>query len=166
MTDMNGRSQDLSTSAKRVQEALDKKGVHLEVVEIPASTRTAGEAAEAVGCLVSQIAKSLVFRRNRSAQPLLVIASGSNRVDEQVIKAHVGEPVSIADADFVRAMTGFAIGGVPPIGHLNAIETFIDRALFDHEQIWAAAGTPHAVFRLEPKVLKSITNGRVIRITP
>jgi prolyl-tRNA editing enzyme YbaK/EbsC (Cys-tRNA(Pro) deacylase) len=113
---------------------------------------------------VGQIAKSLVFQKEPSGDPILVIASGSNRVDEELIKEYLGEAVAIADADFVRTTTGFAIGGVPPVGHLTEIEAVIDEDLFNFEEIWAAAGTPHAVFRLRPGVLAEITQGQIIRI--
>ncbi|MDF1499121.1 MAG: YbaK/EbsC family protein [Anaerolineales bacterium] len=155
---------ELSASARRVQEVLNRKGVRLDVVELPASTRTAEEAARAVGCDVGQIAKSLVFRMEQSDRPVLVIASGLNRVDERLIGEHVGEMVSMANADFVRAVTGFVIGGVPPVGHLSDLDTLIDQDLFNYGEIWAAAGTPNAVFRLNPEVLVEITGGFVMRI--
>ncbi len=161
---MNEKTSGLSASARRVQDALDQKSVELEVVELPASTRTAKDAAQAVGCEVGQIAKSLVFRKETSGEPILVIASGSNRVDEDLVEMHLGEAVSIATADFVRETTGFAIGGVPPVGHLSKMDVIMDEDLFGFEAIWAAAGTPHAVFRLEPEVLAEITGGVVMRI--
>jgi prolyl-tRNA editing enzyme YbaK/EbsC (Cys-tRNA(Pro) deacylase) len=162
---MDNNSSELSASARRVQEALDKIGVRLEVVELPASTRTAKEAAQAVGCGVGQIAKSLIFCRVPSGDPVMVIASGSNRVDEKLIELHLGERVEIADADYVREVTGFSIGGVPPVGHLVEIDALIDEDLLEHEVIWAAAGTPHAVFRLQPELLKQITQGQVLRVS-
>jgi prolyl-tRNA editing enzyme YbaK/EbsC (Cys-tRNA(Pro) deacylase) len=161
---MTHPANDLSPSAQRVQGALDHKGVRLEVVELPASTRTAMEAAQAVGCEVGQIAKSLIFQTKLSGDALLVIASGSNRVDESLIGKHLGETVTIADADFVRETTGFAIGGVPPLGHLKELQTLIDEDLLQFDEIWAAAGTPRAVFRLAPDVLVEITDGIVTRV--
>lgn len=161
---MDQNSGELSASARRVQEVLDRKGVQLEVVELPASTRTAKDAAQAVGCEVSQIAKSLVFRREPSGDPVMVIASGTNRVDERRVELHLGEKVGIADADYVREVTGFSIGGVPPVGHLVELDVLIDEDLLKHDVIWAAAGTPHAVFRLEPEALKEITGGVVVRV--
>jgi prolyl-tRNA editing enzyme YbaK/EbsC (Cys-tRNA(Pro) deacylase) len=122
----------------------------LQVVELPASTRTALEAASAVGCQVGQIVKSLVFRRQDSEAPLLILASGANRVNEAGVQALLGEAVGKADADFVRLHTGFAIGGVPPLGHPQALVTLIDADLLQYAEIWAAAGTPNAVFRLTP----------------
>jgi prolyl-tRNA editing enzyme YbaK/EbsC (Cys-tRNA(Pro) deacylase) len=154
----------LSPSAQKVQEALSRSGVQLKVVELPASTRTSAEAAQAVGCQVEQIAKSLVFKTRHTQKPILVIASGANRVDETMIGAHLGEAIEKADADFVRSRTGFVIGGVPPVGHSEALKTFIDEDLLTYQQIWAAAGTPHAVFPLQPADLVHITRGEVVRV--
>lgn len=154
----------LSASAQRVQDALDALGLTLEVVELPASTRTAQDAANAIGCTVAQIAKSLIFRGSQSGRPVLVIASGVNRVDEKIIGQWLGEEIGKADADFVRQETGFVIGGVPPLGHLRAIPTFIDEDLLTYDVIWAAAGTPHAVFRLTPHDLVRATGGQVAAI--
>jgi len=153
---------ELSSSARKVQEALNALGMTLEVVELPGSTRTAVEAAQAVGCQVGQIVKSLVFKAKRSERPILVIASGQNRVDERRIETLIGEPLGKADADFVRQRTGFVIGGVPPVGHLERLTTFIDQDLSLYQEIWAAAGTPHAVFRLTPDDLLKITDGQVV----
>jgi prolyl-tRNA editing enzyme YbaK/EbsC (Cys-tRNA(Pro) deacylase) len=113
---------------------------------------------------VGQIAKSLVFKGATTRQAVLVITSGSNRVDEKKLSERIGEPVLKADADFVRQQTGFAIGGVPPVGHAQPIAVFIDEDLLPYSEIWAAAGTPQAVFRLTPQELQKITNGRVIRV--
>ncbi len=155
----------LSASAQRFQDALKGLGFSLQVVELPDSTRTAVEAAQAVGCQLGQIVKSLVFRAKRSERPVLVIASGPNRVNEKVIEALIGEPLGKADADFVRQRTGFVIGGVPPVGHTEALQTFIDQDLLAFDEIWAAAGTPNAVFRLTPQELVRMTGGQVIKIT-
>ena len=157
-------SKPLNKSAQRVQDALSELGLQLEVLELPSSTRTAVEAAQAVGCQVGQIVKSLIFKGKRSRKPILVIASGANRVDERAVEAQIGEPLGKADADFVRAQTGFAIGGVPPVGHTQKIDTFIDRDLLSYQDVWAAAGTPRAVFRLNPSDLKNMTGGLVIDI--
>lgn len=154
----------LSPSALKVQQGLDSVGLQLEVVELPASTRTAAEAAQAVGCQVGQIVKSLVFRLLTSDRPILVETSGGNRVDEAKLSQCVGEPIGKADADFVRQRTGFVIGGVPPIGHSEPLQTFIDQDLLQYTEIWAAAGTPHAVFRLTPNDLLRMTGGKVISI--
>ena len=154
----------LSPSAQKVQDALHTLGLSLEVVELPGSTRTAVEAAEAIGCEVGQIVKSLVFKGKRSGKPVLVIASGPNRVNEKVIEGLIGEPLGKADADFVREQTGFVIGGVPPVGHARLMETFVDSDLLQYDEIWAAAGTPHAVFRLAPPDLLKMTQGKVLSV--
>ena len=155
----------LNASAQKVQDALDARGyTHCRVVEMPDSTRTAAEAAAAIGCTVAQIAKSLVFRGTESGDPVLVIASGTNRVDPQRLAALLGEPVEKPDADYVRERTGFVFGGVPPLGHSEPLRTFIDRDLLAFDDIWAAAGTPRAVFRLSPDDLVSMTGGEVAEI--
>jgi len=157
-------TKELSSSAKKVQDALEKMGLTLAVVELPDSTRTAVEAAQAIGCDVGQIVKSLVFKGKRSSRPVLVVASGPNRVDEKKIEAEIGEPLGKADADFVRLHTGFVIGGVPPLGHAEQLEAFVDEDLMQYSEVWAAAGTPHAVFCLDPKWLPKMTGGKVIPV--
>ncbi len=155
----------LSNKAQRVQAALAEIGLDLVVMEFPESTRTAQEAAEAVGCQVGQIVKSLIFQRQPSGQAILIAASGSNRVNEKQIKVLLGEKIVRADAEFVRQISGYPIGGVPPLAHDQKIETIIDQDLLQYEQVWAAAGTPNAVFRLSPQQLVRITNGRLEKIT-
>jgi prolyl-tRNA editing enzyme YbaK/EbsC (Cys-tRNA(Pro) deacylase) len=152
------------TSIERVQQALRALGLGHEVVELGLSARTAADAARAVGCRVDQIAKSLVFRLRDSGRPLLVVTSGANRVDEARVGALVGEPLERADADFVRVQTGFAIGGVAPIGHARPLVTLIDEHLLGFEEIWAAAGHPNVVFRLTPDDLVTMTGGRVVAV--
>ena len=154
----------LSSSAQRVQDALAEKGVSVQVVELPDTTRTAEEAAAAIGCRVGQIAKSLIFKGKESGRAVLVIASGDNRVDVQKVAAALGEPIGKANADFVREQTGFVIGGVPPVGHEQPLPTFIDEDLRQLEEIWAAAGTPFAVFRLTPAELELIAPGEVLEV--
>lgn len=154
----------LSNSAQRVQDTLNKKGITMRVVEMPESTRSAQEAAAAIGCTVSQIAKTLVFTTEDS-NPLLIIASGTNRVNEKTIKKHIGKGIGKADVDYAREQTGFSIGGIPPIGHTRPIQILIDEDLLKHDEIWAAAGTPHAVFPLTSKELQEITGGEVICVT-
>lgn len=154
----------LPEAALRVQRALDERGVTVRVRELPASTRTAQEAAAAIGCSVSQIVKSLVFR-TASGNPLLVLASGTNRVDETAVSAIIGESIRKADAEFVRDRTGFPIGGVAPLGHRTALPTLIDEDLLQYEEVWAAAGTPHGVFPVAPTQLVASTGGRVTRVT-
>ena len=152
----------LKPSAQKVQDALNALGLqNFTVLELPASTRSAAEAAQAVGCQVGQIAKSLVFKTKTSQRPLLVIASGINRVDVKRVGELTGGKIAKADADFVRQQTGFTIGGVPPVGHSQPLDTFIDADLLAYDHIWAAAGTPHAVFQLTPDDLVRITGGQV-----
>lgn len=155
----------LSPSARRVQEALQALGYAYEVVELPQATRTAADAAQAVGCSVGQIAKSLVFRGAVSGRGVLVITSGANRVDEALVAAELGEPIVKADAAFVREQTGYAIGGVPPVGHRQPLVVVIDRDLLRYDVIWAAGGTPNALFQLDPRDLAPMTGGRVIAVT-
>lgn len=155
----------LSPSAQRVQDALESLGLRLQVVELPDSARTAVEAAQAIGCTVGQIAKSLIFKTKVTGRPVLVIASGANRVDEKRISRLVDEKIGKADADFVRQQTGFSIGGVSPVGHVQELATFIDEDLLKHDEIWAAAGTPHAVFRITGDDLVRATGGKVISVT-
>jgi len=153
----------LKPSAQKVQDALSARGLDLQVVEVEVTARSAAEAAAAVGCQVGQIAKSLVFRAAPSGRAVLVIASGANRVDLAKVEALLGEKLEKPDADFVRAQTGFAIGGVPPVAHDRPLTTVIDEDLLRHERIWAAAGHPNAVFALTPAQLVELTGGRVAR---
>ncbi len=154
----------LSPNAEKVQAALQAAGLQLEVVELPDSTRTSLEAARAIGCQVGQIAKSIVFQTTERQRPVLVIASGANRVNEDLIADRVGEKIKKADAAFVLNRTGFVIGGVPPVGHAEHLVTFIDEDLFHYAEIWAAAGNPHAVFRLKPGDLLRLTGGEVLKV--
>lgn len=158
-------SEPLSPSAQKVQEALTALGFPYQVAESPRPTRTAAEAAKLVGCQVGQIAKSLVFKAAPSGRPILVIASGANQVNEWRIGALLKETLQKATAAFVREHTGFAIGGVPPLGHATPLETFIDQDLLKFPEIWAAAGTPTALFRLLPADLVKMTGGRVVKVT-
>ena len=151
-------------SAARVQQTLKERGFDFQVVEMPSSTRTAQDAAQAVGCTVGQIAKSLIFRGRDSGEAILVIASGANRVNEKTLAGLAGEPIERADPGFVHAQTGFAIGGVPPVGHNTVLKTFVDRDLLKYGTIWAAAGTPNAVFALDPAGLQALTAGVVVEI--
>jgi prolyl-tRNA editing enzyme YbaK/EbsC (Cys-tRNA(Pro) deacylase) len=157
-------STSLRPAAARVQALLKAEGMSAEVVEFAETTRSAAEAATQIGCTLGQIAKSLVFRAKSSNRPVLVIASGSNRVEEKAVEALLGEKIGKADADFVRDKTGYAIGGVAPLGHAARPATFIDEDLLGFEAIWAAAGTPYSVFRLTPAELVRLTGGQVARI--
>lgn len=161
---MSNDNKPLKKSAQSVQDALRQKGLAFKVIELSESTRTANEAAKAIGCEVAQIVKSLVFRTTESNKPILVLASGINRVNEKQIEGYVREEITKADADFTREVTGFSIGGVPPIGHHRLIDTFIDEDLLQFNKIWAAAGTPFAVFELHSKDLERLTGGKIISI--
>jgi prolyl-tRNA editing enzyme YbaK/EbsC (Cys-tRNA(Pro) deacylase) len=146
------------SAVDRVASALSAAGVGAEIREFPEGTRTAHDAAAAVGCEVGQICKSLVFRVGD--EPLLVVASGSNRVDEARFGA------VMADARWVRDQTGFAIGGVPPVGHARPIETVVDEDLLRYDVVWAAAGTPRAVFAIAPERLVAVSGARIARVSP
>lgn len=161
---MQGIRETLSASAQKVQNILAERGTTLKVVEFIESTRTSAEAAERVGVSVGQIAKSLVFKAKTSGKAVLVIASGANRVDEQKIAAQLGEKIGRADPEFAREATGFVIGGIPPLGHGQELPTFLDEDLFQYQIIWAAAGTPNAVFELTPAQLAELTGGKVADI--
>jgi len=151
----------LSSSAQKIQSLLNSLGYSYNVIEHAESTRTAQEAADRAGCALGQIVKSLIFRGKESGKPILVLTSGANRVDEKLIAQHATEAIGRADADFVRTVTGFAIGGVPPIGHAQKMETYLDDDFFQFEKVWAAAGTPNAIFELSPSDLQTMT-GAVI----
>lgn len=157
-------SSSLKPSAQRVQDALHARGYANQVIELPDSTRTAAEAAAAIGCTVGQIAKSLVFVGKQTGRSILVIASGANRVDEKALQALAGEKIGKADADAVRTLTGYVIGGVPPLGHAQPLATYIDQDLLQYAQIWAAAGHPNAVFALTGEELAAMTGGQVVAI--
>lgn len=154
----------LSKRAQTVQDTLLKKGLTFKVIELSASTRTAQEAAATIGCHVAQIVKSIIFRIHGTDKPILVLASGINRINEKTIEKEIGGKIEKADASFTREVTGFAIGGIPPIGHIQCIETFIDDDLLQLNELWAAAGTPHAVFSLHSSDFISLTGGKVISI--
>jgi prolyl-tRNA editing enzyme YbaK/EbsC (Cys-tRNA(Pro) deacylase) len=154
-----------SDSVKRVQDFLLARGFSFEVKELPSSTRTAQEAADSIGCAVAQIAKSLVFKETETNLPILVIASGSNRVNLAKIEKETGLKLGKADGNYVKERVGYAIGGVPPVGHNEPLETILDQDLKKYEVIWAAAGTPFAVFQLKPADLKPLTNGSWIDLS-
>jgi prolyl-tRNA editing enzyme YbaK/EbsC (Cys-tRNA(Pro) deacylase) len=154
----------LSASAQKIQDLLLAKGYALTVIEHSESTRTAQDAADRAGCLLGQITKSLIFRGRTSGKPVLVLTSGANRVDEHLIAGYAGEPIRRAEADFVREVTGFTIGGVPPLGHAQQMETYLDEDLMLYETIWAAAGTPNAIFELRPAELQEMTGGAVAKV--
>ena len=155
---------ELSSSAQKVQDLLTSQGYDCKVIEYTESTRTAQEAADRAGCLLGQIIKSLIFKGKTSHKPILVLTSGANRVDEKRISEYAGESIVRADADFVRTVTGFAIGGVPPLGHIQKMEAYLDEDLLQYQTIWGAAGTPNAIFELTPDDLIKMTNGKVVRV--
>lgn len=144
-------------TAQRTQQMLAAAGLAGAVVEFEQPTRTSTEAATAIGCSVAEIAKSIVFRGKASGQAVLVVASGDNRVCERKVAALVGEKLGRADADFVRAATGYAIGGVAPLGHAQPVRLLLDRDLQRFTRIWAAGGTPYSVFPLTPSELQALT---------
>ncbi len=151
---------ELPRSAQRVADAAASHGLTLEIVEYPDGTRTADDAAQAVGCAVGQIVKSLIFGFGDGL--VLALTSGSNRVDAaRLAELAGGGECTRADADAVRAVTGYAIGGVPPFGHENAVPAFFDPALLDHDVVWAAAGTPRHVFPVDPRQLLELTGATV-----
>ena len=154
----------LSPSAQKIQNLLVELGYDYAVIEHAESTRTAQEAADRAGCELAQIVKSLIFRGKTSGKPILVLTSGANRVDEKRISGYAGEAISRADADFVRSVTGFAIGGVPPIGHNQLMETYLDEDFLPFKTIWAAAGTPNAIFELKTDDLQKMTGGTVAQV--
>src|SRR5690606_3090408 len=153
-----------TSSRARVEAALRALGMPCDIIEFAESTRTSAEAAAAIGCEVAQIAKSVVFRGKASDTCIVVIASGADRVDEKKLAAELGEKVARADADFVRQRTGFAIGGVSPVGHAGTVTVLVDRALWALDPIWAAAGTPKAVVRLAADDLHRIPGIRVVDV--
>jgi prolyl-tRNA editing enzyme YbaK/EbsC (Cys-tRNA(Pro) deacylase) len=155
---------DLPASARRVQDAGSALGLDIAVREMAAQTRTAQEAAAACGVAVGQIVKSLVFIGAVSGRPYLLLVSGDNRVNEKGIAQHLGERLKRPDADAVRTLTGFAIGGIPPFGHDTPFATYMDRDLLRYDVIWAAAGTPRAVFRTEPSKLRDAARATVIDV--
>jgi Cys-tRNA(Pro) deacylase len=154
----------LSSSVQKVQDALNALGYNYEIIEFEESTRTALEAAERVGCDVGQIVKSLIFQGKTSEKPILILTSGANQVDVKRMKAQADEKIGRADPAFVREWTGYAIGGIPPLGHLNPMDTYIDEDLLQYEKVWAAAGTPNAVFEMDADQLEKMTGGKVVPV--
>ncbi|MCB1487742.1 MAG: YbaK/EbsC family protein [Bauldia sp.] len=155
---------ELPAAAKRVQDAANALGLAVKVTVMPDSTRTAEEAAAACGCTVGQITKSLIFKGKDSDLPYLFLVSGTNRVNEKAVAETIGEAIVRPDADFVRKATGFAIGGIPPFGHMVKLATFMDADLLQYETVWAAAGTPRAVFPVDPRQLRDALVPTVIQV--
>ena len=155
---------DLPRSARRVHDALVALGLPADVVRLADSTRTAPEAAAAVGCELGAIVKSLVMRGADSGEPVLVLVSGANRADERALADALGEDVERPDAAYVRETTGYSIGGIPPVGHPAPVRTLLDEDLLRFPTVWAAAGHPHAVFPIAPAELARATGATVIRL--
>ena len=156
---------DLKPAAQRVQDALSDKGLDSQVRHMPQATRSAEEAAAACGCSVGQIVKSLVFRGAASGKPYLLLVSGANRVNQEGVAQVLGEALRRPDANDVRDLTGFAIGGIPPLGHKTPLATYLDAALLDYALVWAAAGTPDAVFPIAPDRLAAATGASIICVS-
>jgi prolyl-tRNA editing enzyme YbaK/EbsC (Cys-tRNA(Pro) deacylase) len=151
-------------STDRVRAAAEAAGLDLAIREMPESTRTAEDAAAACGTTVAQIVKSLVFKKAESGEPVLLLVSGANRVDQTAIKGAIGETLARMDADAVRAYTGFAIGGVAPLGSLQPLATFMDAHLLQFDAVWAAAGSPNAVFEVHPRALAEATGATIVSV--
>ena len=151
-------------SVERVRGALSRAGLEAQIVELPGAARTAQAAADFLGCAVAQIANSLVFRAQSSDSAVLVMSSGARRVDMGKLSGVLQEPVGKADAEFVRSRTGFAIGGVAPVGHTDVKRIMVEKSLAAHRELWAAAGHPHTVFRLTYDELLRITGGNEVEV--
>lgn len=146
------------------QNFLDQFKLSFEIKKLPVSTKTAKQASEAIGCPLAQIAKSIIFKTRKTQEPILVIASGINHINEEKIAEKINQPIEIAEASFVLEKTGYVIGGVPPFGHLQKIKTFIDKDLIKWPKVWVAAGSPQAVFEISTKELIKISEGEIIEI--
>ncbi|MEM7774166.1 MAG: YbaK/EbsC family protein [Pseudomonadota bacterium] len=149
-------------AAQRVQAAAMALELKIDIVEMKESTKTAEDAARACGCSVAQIVKSLVFQRVDTSVPVMLLVSGTNRVDPARMAEQIGFELKRPGADVVRQQTGYAIGGIPPFGHAQPIATYIDAALLQHDVVWAAAGTPNAVFSVNPSNLATVTQAQII----
>ena len=156
---------ELPAAAARVQKAAEALGLDVSVAIMPAATRTAEEAAAACGCGIGQIVKSLIFKGKETGHGYLLLVSGANRVNEKAVGARLGEAIVRPDADFVREAAGFAIGGIPPLGHPVPLVPWFDADLLQYGTVWAAAGTPHAVFAVDPNRLREATRAIVIAVT-
>ena len=155
---------ELAPSAQKVFDAARALGLEISIREMAESTRTAEEAAAACGVTVGQIVKSLVFSGADSGKPYLLLVSGSNRVNEAAAAKHLGEALKRPDGRSVRDLTGYAIGGIPPFGHATPLATYVDADLLQYDVVWAAAGTPKAVFSVAPAKLRDATGARVIDV--
>lgn len=162
---MSQGREELSASARKVAEAAHAAGLGVTVIERAQSTRTAEDAAAACGCTVAQIVKSLVFRGATSGDPYLMLVSGSNRLNEEGVAAVLGESLTRPDAAYVREVTGYAIGGIPPLGHVTPMRVFMDEDLMAFDVVWAAAGTPRAIFAVAPGALADAISARIVKVT-
>jgi prolyl-tRNA editing enzyme YbaK/EbsC (Cys-tRNA(Pro) deacylase) len=161
---MRNDAEPLPRACRAVEASALEAGLEISIRIMDQSTRTAEEAAAACGCAVGQIVKSLVFRGRDTAEPILLLVSGSNRVKENLVARAVGEKIDRPDADFVREVTGFAIGGIPPLGHARKMRTYLDADLLTHDRVFAAAGTPNAIFEAEPARLAEACGATVIAV--
>lgn len=155
----------LKNSAERIQDILQEHNLGIEIIEFKETTRSAQEAAHAIGCEIGQIAKTLIFKCQVSGKPICIIASGKNRVDEKKIAQMIGEGIEKPNAEYVLKYTSFSIGGIPPIGYKFDMTPLIDEDLMEYAEVWAAAGTPNAVFEISPRDLLQITKGRIANIS-
>lgn len=155
---------NLPAACRKVLDAAQERGLSIDIRLMTETTRTAEEAAAACGCAVAQIVKSLVFTGRESGIDYLLLVSGANRVDEAGVAAHIGEPLKRPRGEHVRDVTGFAIGGIPPFGHASGLRTFMDEELLAFSEVWAAAGTPNAVFAADPAAIRDATQASVIRV--
>ncbi len=155
----------MSKSLKRVVSALEAAGISAEIAEMPEETRTAQQAADAAGCALDQILKSIIFRGEVSGTAILFMTAGGNQVDAAKASALAGEPLGKADAALIRGQTGFAIGGVAPIGHTTSIRAFLDPKLLKFPLIWAAAGTPRHIFSVDPSIILQISRAQLVDFT-
>lgn len=147
----------MSKSLKRVRAALQAAGIETDILEMAEGTRTAEDAARAARCEVDQIVKSIIFRGETTGHVVLFLTAGGNRVSAEKASALAGQPLGKADADLIRAETGFAIGGVAPLGHLAPVRSYFDPRLLDFATVWAAAGTPRHIFAAPPEALLAAT---------
>lgn len=155
----------MSKSLKRVERSLQEAGLEAQIFEMPGSTRTAAEAAAEAGCTVDQIAKSIIFRGKESSEALLFVTAGGNQVSAEKASAVAGEALGKADAGLIRAQTGFAIGGVAPIGHITPIRAWFDPRLLAFDQVFAAAGTPRHIFAIAPEILRALSGAELAEFT-
>lgn len=154
----------LKKSSQKIQDFLSKQNLSLKILEFQATTKTSADAAKQIGCQVEQIAKSLIFQKQNSSELILIVASGSNRVDIKKIEKIINDKIKQADPTIIKKETGFAIGGIPPFAHNKKITTILDQDIKNYDEIWAAAGTPNSVLSLTPKLLQELTQSKFYNI--